>query len=115
MKEGFLRAEDGYTLLETVVSLALFLGVLIPTGAVIGNMFLDNRSELLQRSLYECESEMTRVITENDFANGDKQIDSHLTIQREITISGEFVEIEIAAISSKRSIVSLHKSLLTAK
>jgi len=113
MNVRFLRAEDGYTLLETVVSLALFLSVLIPTGVLIGNMFLDDRSDQLQRSLHECESEMTRVITEKDFTNGTKSLGSHLIIERTVIKTDKLIEIEVTSRRSDKEILRLHKTLLS--
>jgi hypothetical protein len=112
MNRRFQTGEEGFTLLETVVSLALFLSVLIPVGVLIGNMLLDGRSDILAISLRECQSEMTRVITQNDFSTGKKSISSNLAIERTIRREGDLIEIDIVSILFEKHILTLHKTIL---
>jgi len=111
MKKQFLQSEEGYTLLETVVALALFLSVLIPLGAVIGNMFLDRRADLLRLSLQECQSEMTRIITEEDYSNGTKSLNSQMSLERIISRSGDLIEVDIVSRVPERTILKLQKTI----
>ena len=55
------KSEDGYTLLETVVAMALFLAVLIPLMVMIGNFVLDRTPEDLREALRIAQSEMSRI------------------------------------------------------
>ena len=115
MNRRFLGTEDGYTLLETVVALALFLSVLIPLGVMIGNMFLDRGSDLLRGSLRACQSEMTRIINQHDYTSGERRIDQDMVIDWKVARTGNLLEIDIRSTACERRILDIHKSILVSK
>src|SRR5436190_6135900 len=103
--------EDGYTLIETLVAMAIFLSVLIPVGVTIGNFMLDGSASRITLAVQAGQSEISRVIAEHDFVNGTRKDDRGFSIERTVKISGNLLEIQINVISMKqpgRSILTLH-------
>ena len=102
-------------MLETVVALALFLSVLIPLGVMVGNMFLDRRSDLLRLSLHECQSEMTRRMTEDDYTSRVRRTESDMVIERTVARTGNLIDIKIVSRVGDRRILDIHKTVLVNK
>lgn len=57
----WIRDEEGYTLLETVVAMSIFLAVTIPLGVVVATMTLDRTPEDLTETLRLAQSEVSRI------------------------------------------------------
>lgn len=64
-----MKSEDGYTLLETVVAMALFVGVLIPIALLIGDFTLDRKSHHLGPALRLAQTEITRIVADRDYTS----------------------------------------------
>ena len=107
--------EHGFTLIETLVAMGLFLGVLIPIGVTIGNLMLDGAANRLTLTLYAGQSEMSRIETKHDFTDGERSDERGFVVERIIHSSGDVMEIQISVVGMKwpgRSILVLHKSIL---
>ena len=115
MKLRIISDESGYTLLETVVALALFTSVLIPIGVTIGNFFLDGSVDKLRLALRECESEITQIVASKDYSNNKRVFEGSLILHRTIEHIGGRLEIYLVVSSTNlptKAILTLHKTLL---
>ena len=97
-----VRNEQGYTLIETLVAMALFGTVLIPLLATVGNFMLDRSGERLDRALQIAETEMSRVIAERDFTEVSNSVEVGLVLKRTIHRARNRVEIEITVAQAKQ-------------
>lgn len=93
--EAKIRNDLGYTLMETVVAMGVFLGVLIPLGVLIGNLLLDRSSELTRRALLEAQSLMTTTIVTADFTDAVVESVAGLQLERVVRNAMETAEIRI--------------------
>ena len=110
-----IQQQKGYTLLETLVAMALFLSVLIPLGVTMGNLILDGSTNQMNLALQAAQSEITRLISEHDFTNGTRKDDRGLNIETRVEQSGKLVDLQVTVSSTKvpnKKILILHKSLL---
>ena len=113
-----IRKEEGYTLLETVVAMALFVAVLIPLGSVIGNLMLDKTSERLTAALQIAQSEMNRTIAEKDFTDKVASHNNRLSLERKVTREGNLIQITIKITSKtnpEKPLIVLNKHIIDYK
>ncbi len=107
--------EEGYTLVETLVAMALFLSVLIPLGVAIGTLLLDREAEKTTKALLIAESEMTCAVLDSDI--GSRQFDAGggFLVRREVRESNSTRDILILIIQQKhpgKTLVKLHKTVV---
>ncbi len=114
MAINYLKDEQGYTLLETVIAMALLVGVLIPVGIVIGNFMLDRGGVDLHSALRLAESEMSRVVTTEDYSSGSSSAGA-FSIERTTQRIGNVMRITITILPERDPSIRLcvlQKSLL---
>jgi len=107
--------DEGYTLLETLVGLALFLGVIIPLVGSIGVFMLDKTSDEIPAALRMAQSEMTLAITDDHVSDAVYTIKEGYLVNRTVKRDGRLVEIKIAIHSrrdNQKVILTLVRSLL---
>jgi len=90
-----MQSDRGYTLMETVVALGIFLGVLIPVGVCIGNLMIDRKPELTRRALLEAESLMNTTVLDRDSTSTVVTSGSDLQLERKILVGGETMEVRV--------------------
>jgi hypothetical protein len=56
-----MTSQEGYTLLETVVAMSIFLAVAIPLVSVLAKVTLDRSPDELREALTLAQSEMSRI------------------------------------------------------
>jgi len=113
--KNFIRNCEGYTLIETLVAMALFLGVLIPLAVSIGNLMIEHSSDPVNRAFHLAVTEMNLVMKESDFSEKDSQQEGYL-IQRKVARTGNLVEIEVVVSSlqnPEKKMIHLSKSFLS--
>jgi hypothetical protein len=106
--------ENGFTLVETEVSMSLFLAVLIPLLVSVGNFMMDNKSDILRRATVLAESEMNQAARIQDFEEKETITDSFI-IERKIETAVRIVRVHITVAALKepqKIIVGLDKSIL---
>lgn len=109
-----INAEAGYSLLETVVAMALFVGVLIPVAVLVGNFTLDKKAHHLAPALRLAQAEITRVVSDRDFTSGSESKDG-FTVVRTVQKNQRLVRINVRIHKDDESgilLCSLNKSVL---
>jgi len=112
---SIIEDQSGYTLLETVVSMALFLSVLIPLGAAVGKFMLSDNSDMLHHALRIAEGEMCQANAQNEAPGKVSTVNDRFRVERDITIEGNLVTLRVRVASVKRpekSLVALQKTFL---
>ncbi|MGD0339097.1 MAG: prepilin-type N-terminal cleavage/methylation domain-containing protein [Bacteroidota bacterium] len=108
--------DKGYTLIETLVAMAIFVSVLIPLGATIGNFILDRSAETMQKALHCAETGMSRIVAEQDFMASRIENDKDgFIVQNQVDESGNTADITVSVSSVRRPekvLVTLHKTVL---
>ena len=87
-EQQFYINENGFTLVETVVSMSLFLAVFIPLLVSVGNIMMDNKSDILRHATVLAESEMNQAALMQDFEEKEK-ITENFIIERKIETAAE--------------------------
>jgi len=85
----------GYTLLETVVAMALFTSVLLPTAVTMGNLIMDDRPGLIRLSLTAAVSEMSRLAVDHDFTDRTIRVSPRLILRREVKRDNDLITVRI--------------------
>jgi hypothetical protein len=110
-----LEDQSGYTLLETVMSMALFVSVLIPLGAAVGKLMLSDNSNTLHHALRIAESEICSTTPQNEVSGGSNTIIDGFVVEKDVTVDGNLVTVKVAVASVKKpakSLVALQKTIL---
>ncbi|MFZ1979099.1 MAG: hypothetical protein WAV76_14185 [Bacteroidota bacterium] len=113
-EQQFYINENGFTLVETVVSMSLFLAVFIPLLVSVGNIMMDNKSDILRHATVLAESEMNQAALMQDFEEKEK-ITENFIIERKIETAARIVRVHITVAVLKepqKIIVGLDKSIL---
>jgi type II secretory pathway pseudopilin PulG len=112
--ERFLE-DKGYTLVESLVSLALVAAVLIPLGVTIGTFVISQEGSRVSRALQLAQSNLNQAIVERDFRPDQEVAEdvflAHRTTQRE----GNLVTIRVSVALARRAeqpIVNIQKSVV---
>src|SRR2546425_12713084 len=93
---GALREEHGFTLLETVVALAIFTAVLLPLCVSVGNLVLDNSAKQRSEALHLAQSELAKVIAERDFADKISNAEREMIIHRHVERTGRLIDVTVS-------------------
>ncbi|HOV98340.1 MAG TPA: prepilin-type N-terminal cleavage/methylation domain-containing protein [Bacteroidota bacterium] len=113
--KNIFKKESGYTLIETLVAMALFLSVLIPMITMMGNLMFDRGVELKNKAFLLAISEMNEISSNKDFTAAVKPADHGLVIQRIVTKSESLVEVRVLVWSGnkdKELLVELFRTFL---
>lgn len=89
------KEEKGYTLIETIVAMALFLSVLIPLITVLGNSMLDRKAKLTDRALALAVSEMNSIAETKDFSETRKVTEDGLVVRRSVQGNAPLIEVDV--------------------
>lgn len=106
--------ESGYTLLETVVALSLFMGVLIPVIGMASNLLLDGRVEQKQTALRVALTGLAEAQLNQDGISV-YTAENGLEVRREVTRNGSLVHVRVTVLdkrSRQKEILKLHRSLV---
>jgi hypothetical protein len=111
------NGEDGFTLVETVVSMCLFLAVLIPLLVAVGNFMLDSRPTILRHATALAESEMNLVVLTQEFTQKETATDNFV-IERTVETGARIVKVHVTVATVKepqKIIAGLDKSIIVYK
>jgi prepilin-type N-terminal cleavage/methylation domain-containing protein len=110
-EKKYIQDEKGYTLIETIVAMVLFLSVLIPLIATMGNVMLDHKAKLTSSALALAVTEMNSIADSRDFTEAIKTMEGGLIVQRKVQMSVPLMEVEV----SVRTAGELPKEIVTLK
>jgi len=97
MKSGSdMNTERGYTLIETIIAMALFLSVLIPLIGTMGTMMFDRKAMVATKALMLAQSEMSTTIAHQDYINAVKTSEPGFILIKKIERYNSLVEIRVA-------------------
>lgn len=97
-KKKSIQNEDGYTLVESVVALALLVAVLIPAGHILTKTILTNRTGDLIIASQLARMEMERTILNETFISDEQQVvvnQKNWRIVRQVTNELGLVEVQV--------------------
>jgi prepilin-type N-terminal cleavage/methylation domain-containing protein len=112
------RDERGYTLIETLIAMSLFLAVVIPLGAAIANLMLDQHSARLNDAMQLAQSELSYVEAIQEFTDRVSECEHGLTVERKITRHGVTVKVAVTVVahnSQGKPLASLSRTYLVYK
>lgn len=109
-----LSGEHGYTLIETVVAMVLFSGVLLLLVTSIGNLFRANATRSVQEALAHANAEMLTVESEPLTARSNLRNVGRYAVSRTVFREGRKMTVLISVIQNERgdTLVTLHKVIL---
>ncbi len=110
-----LQDEAGYTLIESLVSLALVAAVLIPLGVTIGTFVISQEGTRVSRALQLAQSNLNQAIVERDFRPDEDIAEDMFLVHRTTQREDNLVTIRVSVALAKRaeqSIVSIQKSVV---
>jgi prepilin-type N-terminal cleavage/methylation domain-containing protein len=89
-------SRNGYTLIETIVAMALFLSVLIPLIGTMGIIMFDRKPAMATKALMLAQSEMSTTVARQDYIDATKTSEPGLTVIKEIKRYNTLVDIRIS-------------------
>jgi len=110
-----IEQQSGYTLMETVVAMALFVSVLIPLGATVGKLMLSDNSDITRQALQVAETEMCSIAPQNEASGRTTSGTQGFALVKEVRIEGNLVQVNLLVASVKkpeRPLVTLQKTFL---
>jgi hypothetical protein len=106
---------SGHTLAETLVAMSLFVGVLIPLLAAIGNLMFDDRAERLQEALHLAQSEISLAEGSKENLAERTEAGHGLSLERHVSSQGTLAQIDVIVRDTKKAnriVVHLSKTIL---
>jgi Tfp pilus assembly protein PilV len=106
--------EDGYSLVETLIAMALFVSVLLPLYGSVGKLLFDKIPDRKSQALFIAQKEMTEISLNRDFNEiADKQLDGFVVARK---IDKKSLDVDVVVIvtlmGSTKPLVVLSRSIL---
>jgi prepilin-type N-terminal cleavage/methylation domain-containing protein len=108
----------GYTLIESLIAMSLFLAVVIPLGAAIGHLMLDQHSTHLNDAMQLAQSELSYVEAMQEFTDRVSESEHGLIVERKIIRHGVSVEVAVTVVAHNnqgKPLASLSRNFLVYK
>ena len=109
-----IKTEHGYTLMETVVAMVLFLSVLIPLIGTMGTMMFDRKPVTTAKALMLAQSEMSSTVSRQEYIDATKTPEPGFIVIKKIIRYDKLVEIRITvktSIDQSKELILLKKSI----
>ncbi len=105
--------EEGYTMMEICVAMALFLGVVLPLVGLLGNYFSKNTSLKDAEAFRYAQKEITRVEREENPTDRDTVIAHGIRVERRVMHNKSLCEIlvTVSDTGSTKKYITLEKLL----
>ncbi len=107
--------EEGYTLLETLISLVIFGSVLLPLSGMVAALMTDQRPRQLQIALDEARVEFCAPVSHDSSSTSVVRMARGLVIRREVQRHGKSAEIQVTvspASNTQKVILVMHRTLI---
>lgn len=107
------RNEDGYTLVETLVAMSIFVSVLIPLLAVIGNATLISDTSLQRAAMRIAQTELITALHASVETHEKTTVNGFIA-EIEVKASGRLIEgmVTVTAKGQERILARVHRSVL---
>jgi prepilin-type N-terminal cleavage/methylation domain-containing protein len=92
MIKKILTEDSGYTLVETLVAMVIFLSVLIPVGFGAAAYLFDRKAEDLREGLLLAEAQMST----QDYSESGESTHGKYSVKSEIVPIGQLVEYRVS-------------------
>jgi hypothetical protein len=110
-----IYSEEGYTLIETLVAMALFLGVVLPLIGLLGNFSVGHSHARESEALRIAESEICRAMGEDTLNNRDTLFSHGFRLERIVRTDSSLISIIVSVSdtgTTKKKYITLEKLLL---
>ncbi len=88
--------EEGYTLVETIVAMALFVSVLLPLITTMTNFMFGDTSLLEAKASLLAQSELSQVSRERSFSDTTFSTKEGLIVERHSEMHGQLVSVIVS-------------------
>lgn len=106
------KKEEGYTLVETLTAMAIFVAVLLPLLGTVSDLMLDRSSERKLAALRIAEAEMVEVSLQKEPRDREQNVEGYRLV-REVAEVGRLWEVRISVLDKeKKPLVVLHRTFL---
>ncbi len=95
-KNIILKNEDGATLVESLVAMAILVSVLLPAVMFLGYIANTNHNKDKIIALGLAQSEMETVLKNKSFSNSEREVGGRFIIQNKIVKEDKLVQINIS-------------------
>lgn len=96
------KDENGSTLVETLVAMAILVSVLLPTSLFLGYIAANPLNEEKIIALGLAQTEMEKIIASEKYENHEKTVDDRWIVTNTIIEQEDLVQIEISVYRKKR-------------
>ena len=103
MNTAKVKDESGYTLVETLVAMVLFLSVLIPVGFGVTAYLFDRKGEDLRKALLVAEGEMST----QDYRTAGERVCGKFLVKSELVPRGTLIEYRVTVVYTQKPLVPL--------
>lgn len=102
---------DGYTLIETLAALAVFLSVVIPLMASLGIFMAANSADDLRYALIEAQTEIANSCLHKDFNDASRTLRHGILLQRtgKRLSSAIIIEVNVLKAANHRKVLHLER------
>lgn len=108
--------ESGYTLVETLVAMALFLGVLLPTLGILAQFLFDRSPDRAREALFIAQSALNQISPESTPDEGSLEKKGSFILKTDVSRSGRILTARASVFASERDtlpIVTLSRTFVT--
>lgn len=98
-----IKNEDGSTLVETLVAMAILVSVLLPAGMFLGYMANTPQNEEKIIALGLAQSEMEQVLDSGNYKNAEREIDNKWLIRNTIAKEDNLLQISVSVYRKNKS------------
>lgn len=105
----------GYTLVETLVSIALFLSVALPLFSIVLNFSMRDDTETRQRALQIAQSTLTAIISEEGSVSSLTQTREGFLVERNVVSAGRLRRVKVSVFRAdniSKPLIELSQSIL---
>lgn len=108
-----LKSESGYTLVESLVAMTIFVSVLIPMASSVGNSLMLTDTSRQREALHLAQSELNRALQLSSIGVMETSKEGYSVIS-ECEQRGRLFEITVRVLKggSSKPLAILHKSIL---
>lgn len=102
-QQSKLKDEDGSTLVETLVAMAILVSVLLPTTLFLGFIAANPMNKEKITALGLAQSEMERVLASKEYPGTERVVEDQWIIKRVVSKKKKLVQVEVSVYRKNRT------------